>query len=419
MRTNNSFGVDFIARRNKKNREIGLLYARISVNGEPKEISLQETLEMAEWDCKNEVVTTKGIRGKTVNSLIEETRLRLKDIHRHLQNDEPEFTAQTVKDRFFGNQKKSPQHKLRELTAYFKKIFEKKMEPGGYKNYKTTIDYIDRFLQSTTETGDIFLEEVNTQTITDFEHYVRTTPIKENDPCLGNGVGKHIQRFKRIFSWAKEIKWIAQSPVEDYRCIIKKNKRKKLSMQEVIFLENKHFSNPSLNYARDLFLFSCYTSFAYIDVMTITEDDFEFELDGRIWCLKYREKSDELQSVLLLKKATELLHKYRNKDSDRKTIFPFITNQTVNRSLHIIQEACEFTTPMTFHVARHTFAKTVALKNGVRMEVLQKIMGHTKITTTQVYADVDEEIIADEMASLEKRLEVKREQIHQSQLKAV
>ena len=222
-------------------------------------------------------------------------------------------------------------------------------------------------------------------------------------------------------NWAAEIKWIKINEIDPYKCPVKKTHRKKLTMQEVLQLESKHFQDENLNYVRDLFIFSCYTSFAYIDVMTLTEEDFEFTMDGKIWCLKYRVKSDELQRVLMLKTATRILRKYRTKETflERNTIFPFLTNQYVNRCLHTIQNACEITTPMTFHVARHTFAKTVALKNGVPMETIQKIMGHTKITTTQIYADVDEEKIIDDFGKLEERLDQKREQFRATQLKAV
>ena len=106
-----------------------------------------------------------------------------------------------------------------------------------------------------------------------------------------------------------------------------------------------------------------------------------------------------------------ILKKYREEaiQNGRSTIFPKITNQEVNRCLKIIQEACEIRIPMTFHVARHTFAKTVALKNGIPLETVQMMLGHTKITTTQIYADVDEEKIIHDMAGLEEKLNKKRE----------
>lgn len=421
MRATHSFGVDFIIRRNKKDKSKALIYARVTVDGEPKEISIKEHINVEDWDTKRESVKGKSIHVKMINSLIDETRFKIKAKYRFLQEGSELITAETVKQAYLGEHTSQKGHKLLDLTEYFKKIWEGKMKPGGFKNYKTTVEYIKLFLSATFPSKDIYLSQLNTQVATDFEYFIRTKPVKKHDPCQGNGVGKHIQRLKRMVNWAVEIGWMKSNPIELYSCPLKRSRRKKLTMQELMLLEQKVFLDKTLNYAMDLFLFSCYTSFAYIDVMTLTEEDFEFQPDGKIWCKKYRVKSEELQLVLLLKNATTILAKYRNNEhsEERKTVFPFVTNQHVNRCLRVIQEACEIITPMTFHVARHTFAKTVALKNGVPMETLQMIMGHTKITTTQIYADVDEEKISDDMTNLEDRLDKKREHIWASQLKVV
>lgn len=251
------------------------------------------------------------------------------------------------------------------------------------------------------------------QFATELENYIRSTPIKEHDPCTGNGVAKHVQRFKRIINWAVEIEWLKSSPIEKYSCPIKKSKRKKLSIQEVVALEQKEFQSENLNYVKDLFLYSCFTGLAFVDAMTLTDTDFEWELNGIVWCSKYRTKSDELSMVPLLNSASAILRRYRAdaKACQRRTIFRNITNQHINRSLKIIKEACEISTPMTFHTARHTFAKTIALKNGIPLETVQMMMGHSKITTTQIYADVDEEKIIDDMAGLEDKLNLKRKMI--------
>jgi integrase/recombinase XerD len=176
-------------------------------------------------------------------------------------------------------------------------------------------------------------------------------------------------------------------------------------------LENKPFVDLTLSYVKDLFLYSCYTGLAFADAMALRESDFEFGLDGTVWCKIYRTKSDELCAVPLLESAAKILNKYRHdaKTQNRTNIFPKISNQHVNDSLKIMQAACEILTYLTFHVARHTFAKTVALKNGIPLETVQMMMGHTKITTTQIYADVDEEKIMDDMTGLEDKLDRKRE----------
>lgn len=421
MTTTHTFAVDIIIRRNKNDKEKALIYARITVDGEAKEISLKESIAVAEWDSKTETVTGKSLRVKSINNAISETRDGIKQKYRWMRAEEIDITAESVKQYYLGEAIPQKGKQLLDLLDYFSKIFEDKLKNGGFKNYKTTIAYVKAFAKQQFNGTTVYLKQVDMQFATDLEFYIRNQPLKEFDPCLGNGVAKHIQRFKRILNWASEIKWIKINEIDPYKCPLKKSRRKKLTMQEVLQLENKHFQDENLNYVRDLFIFSCYTSFAYIDVITLVEEDFEFTMDGKIWCLKYRVKSEELQRVLMLKTATRILHKYRNKETfqERNTIFPFLTNQYVNRCLHIIQNACEITTPMTFHVARHTFAKTVALKNGVPMETIQKIMGHTKITTTQIYADVDEEKIIDDFGKLEERLDQKREQFRATQLKAV
>jgi integrase/recombinase XerD len=325
------------------------------------------------------------------------------------------ITAESVKQAYLGIHASQKGHTLKELTEYYKKIWEDKLKEGGFKNYKTTIDYVNRFLESKDPVKgvykypakNVYLSQVNSEFLTEFEYYIRHNPVKAHDPCLGNGVGKHIQRFKRIMNWAKEeLKWIKQNTVEDYSCPLKKNKRKKLSFEQLVVLEQKTFQDPDLNYVKDLFLFSCYTGFAFADVMTIAESHFDWDVDGTIWCKIYRMKSDVLSPVPLIKDAAKIINKYKGQFGN--TIFKRVTNQFVNRCLKIIQEVCGIEFPLTFHIARHTFAKTVALKNGIPLETVQLIMGHTKITTTQIYAEVDEEKILDDMTGIEEKLETKR-----------
>jgi site-specific recombinase XerD len=262
--------------------------------------------------------------------------------------------------------------------------------------------------------GDMYLSEINMQFATDLEHYIRNNPINAYDPCKGNGVGKHIQRFKRIIKWAAdEINWLKVNPVAAYSCPLKRARRKKLTIQEVVVLESQNFNDIIIQQVKDLFLFSCYTGFAFADTMQLQEKHFEWDLDRTVWCKVYRTKSEELSPVPLLPSAIKILEKFKaHAQSDSGNfIFPRISNQHVNRCLKIIQAVCSIETPMTFHVARHTFAKTVALKNGIPLETVQMMMGHTKITTTQIYADVDEEKIINDMIGLEDKLNIKRELI--------
>lgn len=406
-----SFGVCFLIRKCKADRKRADIYARITVDGQQKEFSVKEQIDTSSWNSQKGMIKGNCIAVKSINDHLDNIRLSIKDKYRKLQEGMELITAQSVKDAYLGTQNALKGHMLKELLSYYKKIWEPKLKKGGFKNYKTTIKYLELFLDNKYPSGDIFLSQVNGQFATDFEHFIRTTPIKEHDPCKGNGVGKHVQRFKRILNWATDdLKWIGQNQCKNYSCPMKRSKRRKLDIQELVILEAKQFIKPALNIVKELFLYSCYTGLAFVDAMILAEQDFEWQVNGTVWCKIYRTKSDELCAIPILKSAAAILKKYRNdaREKGRMTIFPKLTNQYVNESLKIIQQACEIDTYLTFHVARHTFGKTVALKNGIPLETVQMMMGHSKISTTQIYADVDEEKIIDDMSGLEDKLDRKR-----------
>jgi integrase/recombinase XerD len=397
-----------VLRKCKHDTSIGYVYARLTVDSQQVEISTKEKVDFSDWNAKVEKVDGRTMEVKAINDHLGNVRFKIKEKYRELVDKNCLVTAQAVKEAYLGTHTGSKGHKFVELLDYFRKIWEGKMKPGGFKNYKTTIDYIKAFL-SKFPAKDIYLSQLNMELATEFEYYVRNHPLKKHDPCLGNGIAKHIQRFKRIINWAKEIQWIKTNPCQEYSCPQKKTKRKKLTIQEVVALEQKEFADAQLAYVKDIFLLSCFMGLAYVDVMALKGTHFEWDVEGIIWCKIYRTKSDELCPVPLLRSAACILNKYRSASLSSETnIFPRITNQQVNRSLKIIRSACDIVTPMTFHVARHTFAKTIALKNGIPLETVQMMMGHTKITTTQIYADVDEEKIIEDMNGIDEKLDKKR-----------
>ena len=275
----------------------------------------------------------------------------------------------------------------------------------------TTIEYVKRFLIASFPGGNIYLSQLSMELATDFEHYVRNNPIKAWDRCEGNGLSKHIQRFKRIVNWAVEIKWIVTNPFKEYSCPMRKHRRKKLSFQQLVAIERQEFADPAIAYVKDLFLHSCYTGLAFVDAMALREEHFEWGVDGITWSKIYRAKSDELAAIPILKSASTLHAKYKTRNDyvAGSRIFPCITNQEVNRCLKIIQAVCGIDFNLTFHIARHTFAKTIALKSGIPLETVQIMMGHSKITTTQIYADVDEEKVLDDTSGWQEKLDKKKD----------
>ncbi|HEX5024562.1 MAG TPA: site-specific integrase [Agriterribacter sp.] len=407
MRTTHSFAIDFIIRRCKENKDKAMIFARITVDGERKEISLKEIINSDDWNNGQQKLKGKSTQPKGINNCIDDARFRLKQKYRALEESGSIITAETIKQAYLGVQSMQKQYTLTELLDYYYRIWKDKLKDGSLKNYRTTIAYLKLFVVHHYGTSRVFLSRADMQLATEFEYYLRNNPIKQHDPCRGNGVAKHIQRLKRILNWAVEIDWLKINPVEKYSCPLKRSKRKKLDIRELLVLQEKAFQDKTLNLVKDLFIFSCYTGLAYADVIQLKPCDIQKDNNGILWCRIFRQKTDGLSQVPLLKPALAILNKYEGQSPGR--IFPYLTNQAINRCLKVMQEACAISVPLTFHIARHTFAKTIALKNGVPLESIQLMLGHSKISTTQIYADVDEEKILQDMQGIDQKLIVKRE----------
>tara|TARA_R110000765_G_scaffold35028_1_gene78750 strand:- start:780 stop:1322 length:543 start_codon:yes stop_codon:yes gene_type:complete len=170
-------------------------------------------------------------------------------------------------------------------------------------------------------------------------------------------------------------------------------------------MSEKEFEMDRLSQVRDIFIFSCFTGLAYIDVQKLTRKDILLGADGSKWIKIKRTKTDTPSSIPVLPEAQYILDKYANfpqVDSANK-LLPVASNQKVNAYLKEIAALCRINKTLTFHLARHTFATTVTLSRGVPIETVSKMLGHTNLTTTQHYAKVLDLKISRDMQDLKQR----------------
>jgi site-specific recombinase XerD len=217
---------------------------------------------------------------------------------------------------------------------------------------------------------------------------------------------KHIERFKKMVTMAYRMEWIQKDPFGLYQLKFQKTEREFLSIEELSRIESKHIDNDRLNYVRDMFIFNCYTGLAYSDTIQLNPSNIIIGIDKEYWIKTFRQKTDTPVNVPLLPKAYSILERYRKNpvSVSNGAIFPGISNQKLNSYLKEISDICNIQKHLTFHMARHTFATTVTLTNGVPIETVSKMLGHTKITTTQIYAKVIERKVSDDMLRLRTKL---------------
>ena len=218
---------------------------------------------------------------------------------------------------------------------------------------------------------------------------------------------KHLERLKKMLNLAVKIGWMTKNPFDSFKFRFEKYERQYLSKRELEILEATTFTRSSLEKVKDIFVFSCYSGLSYVDIKELVPDQIVKGIDGINWIYTKRQKTNETVKVPLLPKAQEILSLYLNQKDfpESEPIFPVFSNQKVNKYLKEIMEQLNIRKTITFHSARHTFATTITLSNGVPIETVSKLLGHTKLSTTQIYARVLETKVSSDMLLLKEKMD--------------
>ena len=233
--------------------------------------------------------------------------------------------------------------------------------------------------------------------IRDFEVYLLT-----HEKVSHNTMAKFMQFFKRIFILARNNGIIVHDPFGNYKINLKKVDRGYLSEQELNKIMKKKFTAKRLEQVRDVFIFSCFTGLSYIDVKDLTKKHLCVAFDGNIWIMTKRQKTGININVPLMDIPKKILEKYDGMLPDDKAL-PVLSNQKLNAYLKEIADLCGIDKNLTFHLARHTFATTITLSKGIPIETVSKMLGHTNIQTTQIYARITNNKISEDMQGLSEK----------------
>ncbi len=400
MLENSRLSVVFVTR--KLNKETGKLklYARITVDGKRAEFSLNRELQVSLWDEKRK-------RGKgfskyviSLNKYLDQVFTGLHEAHRQLLQEEVDITSARIKARYLGENEKGKT--LLDLITYHNTSMSTVLRKGTIKNYYTTERCIKEFLEEEKGIKDIPLKKLNYAFIVDYEQYIRKYKPATRMGCANNGTMKHMERLKKMSRLAVKLEWLEKDPFINFKLRFEKTERQFLTERELQLIEETTFKVPSTQSIKDLFIFACYTGLSYIDVRELKADHLVKGMDGNDWLYTKRTKTDEPLKIPLLPKAMEIIDKYRNNASllEKGRLLPIYSNQMINRTLRDIASSCGIRKKVTFHVARHTFATAITLSNGVPIETVSKLLGHTKLSTTQIYARVVEKKVGEDMQNL-------------------
>ena len=408
MQTNSTFSIILFTRKSRSVTSKLSIYARITVNGKRSEISLKRSVIPKDWDTSKNRGRGGNYKIRILNRYLDQVYSQLLDCHKQLFEAGKIVSSNAIKRRYLGE---DDNHKtLKELITYHNTNMINVLKFGTMKNYYTTEKYLYKFLDKILKVDDIYLKQLNYRFICDFEQYLRKYKNSKKQLTLSNnGVMKHLERFKKMINLAFKLEWILKNPFIQFQLKFEKFDRQYLTERELELIETTHYNNERLEKVKDCFIFSCYTGLSYIDVKELTRNQITMGIDNRFWIFTKREKTNEMVKVPILPKAMTIIEKYKGVSGtlDSKTILPLISNQKANSYLKEIAKDCGIHKNISFHVARHTFATTVMLSNGVPIETVSKLLGHTKLTTTQIYARVVETKISEDVQNLLERFKRK------------
>jgi site-specific recombinase XerD len=400
---NAKLSILFYAKRAKTTND-GLIpiYIRVTVNGERVELSTKRYTQPEKWSIEGSCMKGTSAEAKATNSYLDALKSKVYDYQQQLIREDAVVNAENMRNKMLGIEKRS--HMLaivfQQHNVEMKALIGKEYSTATYARYETSLKHTVNFLKWKYKISDIDIRKIDHEFITSYEFY-----LKSVCNCCQNTSSKYIKNFGKIIRICLANGWLQKDPFINYKSKIVEVERTFLCMEEIETMLQKNYTCERLNQVRDIFLFSCFTGLAYADVKKLSRKNIGFGVDGEKWIFINRTKTDTRSNIPILPIANYILEKYQDHPQvvNQDKLLPILSNQKMNSYLKEIADTCQIDKPLTFHIARHTFATTVTLSNGVPIESVSKMLGHKNLKTTQHYAKILDLKVSNDMQILKEK----------------
>lgn len=417
MKVNENLSVLFLPEYTRPNSD-GLLpiTVRITVGGPRAEFYLGKYVIPEFWDQKANRVVTKGYpdlkQARSINNAITQCLAKLENYYSILEKDYEYVTAELLKKAYKGKLKdnnKTPDNlKERSLcqvcnykySQFAVLVKEDERSENTLKRWRTTKRKIREFLHFKFKKWDVLLSDIKYAHAKDFLNFLLTKHHIEE-----NTAGKYLKNTRELLQIAEDQEWMPKNPWDGYKVKYVQPDRECLSMHEIITLYQKPLLER-LDHVRNIFLFACFTGYAFQEVLNLTKGDIVIGMDGKRWVKIDRQKTGNPEYLPLLPIAANIVDRYANDPYcvANNKLLPVKNYHNYNGYLKEVAYICEIPFELSTHIARHTFATTICLDNDVPIETVSRMLGHKSIRTTQIYAKVSKKKISNNMTELERKL---------------
>jgi site-specific recombinase XerD len=390
----------YIKRAKPNSKGLVPIFMRVTVDGQRIEKSTGKYINPETWSAESTKMKGKSETARSINSYLEALLISVSEAEKDIRLDREVVNYANMKKKITGKANDG-----RMLVAVFQAhndkmqalVPSKEFAQGTVERYKTTLNHIKEFLLTKKNLKDIDIEDLDFALLKDFEFFLITS-----HNCKNNTAVKYIKNFRKVINECLDNDWLKTDPFKKYKCKITRVDRDYLTEDELQKIYTKDLVIERLALVRDIFIFSCFTGLAYIDVKNLTKNNISIGIDGSKWIFTKRQKTEGPSNIPILPMVQQLIEKYEDHPQciNRNVLMPILSNQRMNSYLKEIADVCGINKDLTFHVARHTFATTVTLSNGVPLESVSKMLGHTSWKSTQIYARVLDKKIGEDMQIL-------------------
>ena len=391
----------YLKRRSEKNGKAPVM-GRITINGTVSQFSCKLSVSPKLWDTGGNRAAGKSVEARRINEKLENIKTNIGKQYQRISDRDSYVTAEKVKNAWLGF---GDEHRLllqtfdEYLQEFAGKRVGKDRSAGTLAEYRTRRDRLASFLQYEYGLSDIPFRELTHDFAEKFIVYLSTVR-----GLRSNTIFHTLKKLHAMVYMALDKGWIAVHPFPDVWITPQSRERRFLNEDEIRKIMDVNLPNYKTAIVRDIFIFCTFTGLTYADVRKLTHDDIRTDGNGDMWIIDGRQKTGTQFRVQLLPVARELVERYRRFPQPGGTVFPVKSCSSTIRSLRAIARRAGIATDLTTHVARHSFATSVCLSQGVPIETVSKMLGHKHITTTQIYAKITNDKIKRDMDDLRARI---------------
>ena len=391
----------YVKRQSEKSGQVPIM-GRITINGTMSQFSCKLTVRSSLWDAKANKASGKSLEAQRINEKLENIKTNIGKQYQRLCDRDSYVTAEKVRNAFLGtgDDCRLLLQTFDEYLADFRKRVGKDRAYSSYDNYRKRRNRLASFLEYEYHVKDIAFKELKRDFIEKFVVYLSSV-----QGMRSGTIHSTIKKLKLMTYTAYKNNWIAADPFAGFYVKAEYSERRYLSASELQAVMDVRLPNYRTGINRDAFVFCAFTGLSHADVVKLTHADIHPDDNGERWIIDRRQKTGTQFRVKLLPVAEMLYERYKEMHLAGDRVFPLKgTHKTLNMSLRHVARHAGLSFNPTIHMARHTFATTVTLSQGVPLETVSKMLGHKRITTTQIYARITNDKIGRDMAALSEKL---------------